>query len=1181
MIRTPRAGRTVRAHPPVRPARPGRPARCEPLEPRRLLAATLLKDINPATLGSWPQELTEVNGTLFFGVSNPPATKWTLYKSDGTAAGTRPVIDAYVNSPKFSIELTPTANGTLFFVGDTPYDGAYELRKTDGTAAGTVLVKDVQPGFDLALPRDLTAARNTLFFVADDGVHGEELWKSNGTEAGTVRLTDLRPGADSADPRNLTAVGNRIFFTALAPGEDDRRDLWTSDGTEAGTRLVKAGLPLDPGPSPSPNGARIPSYRNLELAGAGGLLYFVFDDDAHGRELWKTDGTAAGTALVSDAFPGAQGSNPHDLTPDGNALLLAAAPDADGSEAWRTDGTPAGTVALTDVSRGGTDAAVGELTPLGTAVFFRTASGALYRTERGPGTTTRVGDFPTGTRAPMTTSGGKLYFTATDLLSDTTTVYASDGTAGGTVALRTFLSATPPVEIAPFRGGVALSAEDETAGRELWVSDGTPGGTRLVVDLNKEPQGSLVGSVGVTGREPVVVRPAGTDQPRLVFLAEDIFHSRSLWSTDGTTTGTVRVMHAGHFAYPNALASLGDRAVFAVEGENDPLHRAGLWATDGTPQGTHQLTGAEIRLEPFSQTTATRWTPKGFTASGGYVYFLAAPSGDPSNYDLWRTDGTIEGTGKVADLPAGAGTAWGAREFTDVNGTLFFVADSGPQGQTELWRSDGTAEGTFVVKAVDAHHLTGAGGRLFFMRGNDPEAWTSDGTAEGTVPLLPGSRGVGSTSAAEYGVLGGRVVFARRDGFLWISDGTPAGTMPLKEFDLTAFTTPPDFHSAGDKVFFTAFTYPLGRQLWVTDGTADGTHMVGMFAPRGTPTITMLHAADGLLYFTVMPPGAEGVELWVSDGTAGGTRLVAYVRPGRASSFPARAATVGDKVVFWADDGVHGYEPWVAAHDPAAAAAAPRVVARRAFYNHSAFDGGDASPTAADDAAVAPGRFPVLSGDDPTIGDPTNYARGLNGVFVDIAGLPAGANLSADDFTFRRGNLGDSIRWAPAEPPQSVTVRRGAGVGGSDRITLVWPDYDSANPNATVANDWLEVTVKSNGNTGLSSPDLFAFSNVIGDADGDGRVSAFDLGAVKARLNTPAGLDSPVDFNRDGRVNALDLAMVKRYLGWGVGVVFLPAPLIPAPSPAAVSAPALLPEPQSAAASSLLLEAEDAAPLPR
>src|SRR4051812_4805070 len=139
MIRTPRAGRTVRAHPPVRPARPGRPARCEPLEPRRLLAATLLKDINPATLGSWPQELTEVNGTLFFDVSNPRGTKWTLYKSDGTAAGTQPVIDAYVNSPKFSIELTPTANGTLFFVGDTPYDGAYELRKTDGTAAGTVL----------------------------------------------------------------------------------------------------------------------------------------------------------------------------------------------------------------------------------------------------------------------------------------------------------------------------------------------------------------------------------------------------------------------------------------------------------------------------------------------------------------------------------------------------------------------------------------------------------------------------------------------------------------------------------------------------------------------------------------------------------------------------------------------------------------------------------------------------------------------------------------------------------------------------------------------------------------------------------------------------------------------------------------------------------------------------------
>ena len=134
-----------------------------------------------------------------------------------------------------------------------------------------------------------------------------------------------------------------------------------------------------------------------------------------------------------------------------------------------------------------------------------------------------------------------------------------------------------------------------------------------------------------------------------------------------------------------------------------------------------------------------------------------------------------------------------------------------------------------------------------------------------------------------------------------------------------------------------------------------------------------------------------------------------------------------------------------------------------------------------------------------------------------------------------------------------VHVRRGAGVNNSDRVTLTWPDYNPAagSPLAqAVANGWVEVTVKANGNTGLASADVFSLGNLIGDS-GDSptnlRVNALDLGAVKRALNSSATPESTVDFNRDGRINALDLGIVKQNLNHAL-------PLLPAPAPAAPAA---------------------------
>jgi hypothetical protein len=157
---------------------------------------------------------------------------------------------------------------------------------------------------------------------------------------------------------------------------------------------------------------------------------------------------------------------------------------------------------------------------------------------------------------------------------------------------------------------------------------------------------------------------------------------------------------------------------------------------------------------------------------------------------------------------------------------------------------------------------------------------------------------------------------------------------------------------------------------------------------------------------------------------------------------------------------------------------------------------------------------------------------------IDIVGLPAGVTLSPDDFSFRTT---PTHEWrALGNAGVGVSLRRGAGIGGSDRVTLVWPDYDPGAPAAgrAVANAWLEVTVKATAATGLPWPDVFYFGNLVAES-GDGtepwdlniRVTATDVARTRASLLSAAPITNPFDYNRDGRVNVTDVALVRSDVG--------------------------------------------------
>ena len=269
----------------------------------------------------------------------------------------------------------------------------------------------------------------------------------------------------------------------------------------------------------------------------------------------------------------------------------------------------------------------------------------------------------------------------------------------------------------------------------------------------------------------------------------------------------------------------------------------------------------------------------------------------------------------------------------------------------------------------------------------------------------------------------------------------------------------------------------------------------------------------------------------------------------RAFAFTAGTHTVRGRIVD-KDGGFTDYTATVVA-------AAPAVVGRYVFYNNSSFDGADRGPGPLDDGAVAIDKHPLLE-HPPTAPPPppfaavTSYAKGLNGVMVDVRGLADPDALTADDFGFRTGTAADRAAWADGPSPSVVHVRRGAGTGGADRVTLVWHDYNPlADPgNMAVANGWLEVTVRATDRTGLAAPDVFSFGNLVGETGDNAaalRVSALDMSAVKRALNGPAPVSAVADFNRDGRINALDLAVVKRALNQTLAMPTTP----PQPAPAA------------------------------
>jgi ELWxxDGT repeat protein len=847
--------------------------------------AVLVKDINTATASADPQYLSAVGNRLLFGAYD--GSTYDLWATDVATGGATHLKRLVPNSPV-------VMSGGIGFFAANDEQGDNELWRTDGTVTGTRRVADLNPGVNSSAPHQLVDANGTLFFFAYKDQSPAVLWKSDGTAEGTTIVTE-RVTAPTVPTYLLSYTNGKLFMVKV--NTHSIAQLWVSDGTDAGTQLLKS---FPDGPTP-PVTTISPFSQQMTLM--NGVLFFRANDGVHGMELWKSDGTPAGTTLVTDLNPGASSSSPNALTnfqgtlffttPDGlwksNGVaagtqlvkpgawrelavagdrLFGVNQDGDhGAELWRSDGTSEGTFLVKDVKPGPATSNIGYLTALRGNLFF-TADDGIHGYELWQSDGTAVG-----------------------------TTLVSDITSGAASAMPTELASMMSAQLMVAGDHLFFPAYDDQHGRELWRSDGTATGTALVADINRTPTGSQPRNFTAVG-----------DQ--IFFTAQSNQRETYLWRSDGTAAGTQRVAEIGPIAYDNSLRMVAiGQDLYAVTNDlslEHPDKYPQLWRIDGA-SGTS-----------FLLYTIRRGSISPLAVLNNRVFFLAF-SLDDQEKGLWQSDGTVAGTQRVKALQPHAG-------LITVGNTLYFSGSTEGMG-LRLWKSDGTEVGTIPVTAdwrgTGPHQFINVNETLFF-KGDDEahgyELWKSDGTAAGTGMVKDIFPGVGESGLFSMTAVDDRLFFIARSTFknweLWVSDGSESGTFMLKDIhpgNQDLGLSPGWFTPLNGKLLFvTKDNLTDDEELWITNGTQDGTQLLKDInpGPAGSEPSALANV-NGLVLFAATDSSGQRM-LWRSDGTTAGTQPLQHLAPlpNEANGGRPTFVAAGTNIFFNADDGTHGPELW-------------------------------------------------------------------------------------------------------------------------------------------------------------------------------------------------------------------------------------------------------------------------------
>lgn len=659
--------------------------------------------------------------------------------------------------------LTCVGN-SLFFSAD---DGAGRmLWKTDGTTANTVKLRGISDGSYASNPTNFVSFNNKLIFSAQAPSYGSpavnygtELWISDGTTAGTVLLKDIYANSASSSPSNLTVYNGQVYFVAT-----DYRgaELWKTDGTTVGTLLVKDINLTASGASSSPNYFYV--WNNK--------LFFTADNGSIGRELYVSQGTGVTTNLVRDVFPGISdildvsnnALNQPYFAGTTNALIFAANSPIYGQEMWKTDGTEAGTTLLQDLNVNPGSANAHDGIAFNGKIYFSAASAyfgqELWSTDLTTGNTQQVIDIYPGASSSMDASAsyftifnGRLYFTARNAITGWE-LWSTDGTAAGT---------TVAADVNPGYGQVTY---DTMAPQYLTVCNGK---------LFYAQYNGLYNLMAFDGTTSVSVSSTHVFAKLFACVNNTLFfqgtnyvtsgtYDQELWKTTGTTASTALFadLYTGTCGTYNCSSNPANLTVYNNKlyfTAYNPSYGTELYVTDGTNAPTL------IDIWPGVQ----NGSPTSLRVFRGELWFKAN-NGSNGN-DFMSYDGT---TLTTRDFVAGAGGPSVDTNVVVSGNLLWFRGSLGSTG-AELNSSDGTAANTGVFEDLSPNSastqitsLTAIGGVLMYntydtVMGSQPRfvvvssisnvTFNGNGATSGTAPADIAVMSVSATVPGNTGAL--------------------------------------------------------------------------------------------------------------------------------------------------------------------------------------------------------------------------------------------------------------------------------------------------------------------------------------------------------------------------------------------------------------------------------------------
>ncbi|WP_456438052.1 ELWxxDGT repeat protein [Psychroserpens sp.] len=665
--------------------------------------------------------------------------------------------------------------------------------------------------------------------------------------------------------------------------------------------------------------------------------YFAANNGINGNELWKTDGTTAGTLMLKDIIVGEEnglgfGFQAHVVNGE---LFFIAASTVNQLSLWKTDGTEAGTVIIKDIPNGN----LLVHTDLNNELLFSVGND-LWKSD---GTEAGTSILSTGKAIfgnRFMKDNGILYYSSYGTGSQGNELFKTDGTTAGTTLVKDIRSGTGnsfPNNFIVSNNIIFFSADNGSNGFELWKTDGTDVGTEMVKDITLGSGSTFTSS-----------------NPMVDFNNELYFtFNTKFWKSDGTESGTVEIIE---IEFIKDLIELNNKLVIITYSVN-------LWESDGTTAGTTQFTtgvdefyhnstkeyfGNEMYFQGRNECGYQLWKTDG-TELGTTLIKAINPVWDDNHIEnminldgvaifngndgynwhgneLWRSDGTEMGTYMIKDINLEGNTGSSPLNLFDYNGTLLFSADNGEQGR-ELWKTDDGINVTMIDDINPDNQFSNPSsfvefnGLVYFKaetkeKGN--ELWKTDGTAAGTElvkDINPDAEdGMNSSSFGNIAVLNNKLYFFANEGTngfeLWESDGTNAGTMIVKDINTGANNSMRNGEIIvyNNELFFNADDGNVGFEFWKSDGTQAGTVLLKDIHSTfsGSPDTFILF--NNLIYFKANSL-SQGTEVWMSDGTSGGTVLVMDIKPGVQGSSPGKFTVSGSNLFFTAS-GSNGTEVW-------------------------------------------------------------------------------------------------------------------------------------------------------------------------------------------------------------------------------------------------------------------------------